>query len=70
MYEAYMYNRILDINSSEARAFIDRLIASRNPRHLDVIDWQIKNYGDEINAILSNIVYPQALAEDVDEAPF
>ena len=70
MYEAYMYNRITDIRSSEAAEFIDRLITSRNPRHLDVVKWQLERYGDRINQILSAITYPLRKDEDADDIPF
>ena len=70
MYEAYMYNRITDIRSNEAKGFIDRLIASRNPRHNDVIAWQVENYADEINQILSCVAYPLYEDESDDEVPF
>lgn len=70
MYEAYMYNRITDIRSDRAKEFIDRLITSRNPRHLEVVRWQIENYADEINSILSNIAYPLYTDENADEVPF
>jgi hypothetical protein len=70
MYEAYMYNRITDIRSREAAEFIDRLITSRNPRHADVVKWQLDKYGDKINRILSAIAYPLCKEDDADEIPF
>ena len=72
MYEAFLYNRITDVRSTKASDFIERLITSRNPRHVDLIEWQIEKYGSEINSILSKIEYPLTRNEDIDddEVPF
>lgn len=70
MYEAYLYNRINDIRSKDAAELIDRLITSRNPRHADVVKWQLDMYGDRINRVLSAVVYPLFKEEDADDVPF
>jgi len=72
MYEAFLYNRITDVRSIEAADFIKRLITSRNPRHVDLIEWQIEKYGSAINSILNKIEYPLTRNQDIDddEIPF